>query len=59
MQDTVTIWVVTGPKGVKYIEAPTWYLARERYAGATPMDCDAQRYEGECVHEDGYEWKAL
>lgn len=32
------LWIVTGPGGVmKLIEAPTWYLARERFTGATPM----------------------
>jgi hypothetical protein len=35
------LWCVFGPKGTRLLEAPTWYLARERYRGACPLDCDA------------------
>lgn len=56
------LWIVTGPGGVmKLIEAPTWYLARERFTGATPMDCDACVYEGigALARLGDHEWKVV
>ena len=55
--ESVTVWSVKGPNGEQLIEAPTWYLARERYAGASPMDCDATLFSGTCVKKDGTPWE--
>lgn len=42
-----TLWVVTGPGfKTRLIEAPSWYLARERFGGASPLLCDAIEYQG-------------
>jgi hypothetical protein len=59
---TDALWVVTGPGfKTKLIEAPSWYLARERFGGASPLLCEAIEYQGigELRHLDGYEWDVV